>query len=68
MLGYIDLMVLSRHFGICGFGSWFFLVSILQGGDWGRVSTPSRHYFYTYITTTDRHLDSVQQALLDTNL
>ena len=36
-----------------------FLVSILQAGDWARVSTPARHYFSTYITTMDWHQDSV---------
>ena len=40
------------------------LVSILRAGDWARVSTPARHYFATYITTTDRHQDSVQHAVL----
>ena len=25
------------------------LVTILQAGDWTRVSTPARHYFSTYI-------------------
>ena len=35
------------------------LVTILQAGDWTRVSTPAGHYFSTYITTTDRHQDSV---------
>ena len=40
------------------------LVSILQAGDWTRVSTPARHYFSTYITTTDWHQDSVQCAVL----
>ena len=40
------------------------LVTILQAGDWTRVSTPARHYFSTYITTTDRHQDSVQHAML----
>ena len=39
------------------------LVTILQAGDWTRVSTPARHYFSTYITTTDRHQDSVQHAV-----
>ena len=29
------------------------LVSILQAGDWARVSTPARQYFSPYITTTD---------------
>ena len=42
-----------------------YLVSILQAGDWARVSTPARHYFSTYITTMDLHQDSVQHAMLD---
>ena len=40
------------------------LVSILQAGDWARVSKPGKHYFSPYITTTDRHQDSVQHAML----
>ena len=40
------------------------LVSILQVGDWARVYTPARHYFSTYITTTDWQQDSVQHAVL----
>ena len=40
------------------------LVTILQAGDWARVSTPARHYFSTYITTTDWHQDSMQHAVL----
>ena len=40
------------------------LVTILQVGDWTRVSTPARHYFSTYITTTDWDQDSVQCAML----
>ena len=40
------------------------LVSILQAGDWTRVSTPARHYFSMYITTTDWHQDSMQHAVL----
>ena len=40
------------------------LVTILQAGDWNRVSTPARHYFSTYITTTDQHQDSAQHAML----
>ena len=36
-----------------------FLVSILQAGDWARVSTPARHYFPPCITTVDQHQDSV---------
>ena len=42
------------------------LVSILQAGDWARVSTPARHYFSLYITTLllqILHLDSVQHAV-----
>ena len=40
------------------------LVSILQAGDWARVSTLARHYFFSYITTTDWHQDSVLCAVL----
>ena len=40
------------------------LVTVLQAGDWSRVSTPARHYFSTYITTTDWHQNSVQCAVL----
>ena len=40
------------------------LVTILQAGDWARVSTPARHYFSTYITTTDQDQDSVQHTVL----
>ena len=40
------------------------LVSILQAGDWARVSTLARHHFSPYITTTDQHQDSVQCAML----
>ena len=40
------------------------LVTILQAGDWTRVSTPARHYFSAYITTMDQHQDSVQHAML----
>ena len=45
-------------------GAGVFLVSILQAGDWAQVSTPARHYFSPYITTTDQHQDSVQHAVL----
>ena len=41
------------------------LVTILQVGDWTRVSTPARHYFSTYIATMNWHQDSVQHAVLD---
>ena len=40
------------------------LASILQAGDWARVSTPTRHYFSIYITSTDQDQDSVQHAVL----
>ena len=40
------------------------LVTILQAGNWTRVSTPARPYFSTYITVTDWHQDSVQHAVL----
>ena len=40
------------------------LVSILQAGGWARVSTTSRHFFSTFITTTEQHQDSIQQAVL----
>ena len=38
-------------------------VSILQAGDWGRVSTPAGH-FSTNTTTTNQQQKSVQYALL----
>ena len=41
------------------------LVTILQAGDWARVSTPAGHFFSTCITTTDWHQDSMQHAVLD---
>ena len=40
------------------------LVTILQAGDWTRVSTLARHYSSTYITTMDWHQDSVQHVML----
>ena len=40
------------------------LVTILQVGDWTRVSTPARYYFSTYITTMDWHQDTVLHAVL----
>ena len=40
------------------------LVTILQAGDWARVSTWTRHYFSTYITTMDHYQVSVQYAVL----
>ena len=43
------------------------LMSILQKGDWARVSTLARHYFSTYITTTDQHQDPVQHPVKGLN-
>ena len=40
------------------------LETILQAGDWARLSTPARHYFSTYITTMDQCQNSVQHAVL----
>ena len=40
------------------------LMSIMPAGDLARISTPARHYFSTYITTTDQHQDSVQHSVL----
>ena len=40
------------------------LVSILQAGDWARVSTLARCFFLLYITTMDQHQDCVQCAVL----
>ena len=40
------------------------LVSILQAGDWTRVSMSARPYFFTYFTTVDWHQDSVQHGVL----
>ena len=39
------------------------LVSILQAGDWARVSTLARCYIFTYITPMDQHQDSIQYAV-----
>ena len=39
------------------------LVSILEAGDWDRVSMPARHYLSAYITTTNQHQDSIQKAV-----
>ena len=36
------------------------LVSILQAGDWARVSIPAGHHFSAYITPTYQWQDSVQ--------
>ena len=35
------------------------VVSILQAGDWARISIPTRHYFSTYFGTMHWHKDSV---------
>ena len=74
LLGYRKFSVLLRHIclwalsgGVAAFAALVAGVSqvtILQAGDWTRVSIPARHYFSTYITTMDRHQDSVQHAML----
>ena len=46
------------------FAAGISLESILQAGDWASVSTPSRHYYSTFITTTDWHQDSSQFTVL----
>ena len=37
------------------FAAGISMVSILQAGDWARVSTPAKYYFSNYITTSDHH-------------
>ena len=49
---------------ICSLGTWCFLVSSLQAGDWARVSTQDKTPFSTYFSTTDQHQFSVQCAVL----
>ena len=39
-------------------------MSILQVGEWARVSTPARQYFSVNITTTGQHWDSVWFVVL----
>ena len=53
-----------RCCNVHSFGRWCFLVTILQAGEWARVSTPAIHYCSTYITSTGWHQDSVQHAVL----
>ena len=73
LLGYGKFLVLLKHmspgylWGVAAsaaLAAGVSLVSILQAGDWARVSTPARHYFSTYLTTMDWHQDSVQHAVL----
>ena len=53
-----------RCHSIYSLGSWCF-PGVHPEGRWlGQSSTPARHYFYTYITTTNWHKDSVQHAVL----
>ena len=51
-------------YSVCSFDSWCLPGSILQAGDWGSNSTPARHYFSTYISTTDWHKDLVHHTAL----
>ena len=73
LLGYGKFSVLLRHMSVgslwgvaasAALAASVSMVTILQTGDWTRVSTPARHYFSTYITTTDWHQDSMQHAVL----
>ena len=38
------------------------LVSTMLAGDWAILYTAARHYFSTYLTTTDCNQDPVQHA------
>ena len=40
------------------------LVSIMQAGDWIRVSTPVKHYLSTDSTTTNQYQYSLQHTIL----
>ena len=57
-------MSLGSFQGAAALAAGVSLVSILQEGDWARVSMPARHYFSSYITTMNWHQDSVQCAVL----
>ena len=57
-------MSLGSVLGVAALAAGISLVSILQTGDWARVSTSVRHYFSTYITTTDSHQHSAQCAVM----
>ena len=61
---HMSLGCLWRAAAFAALAAGFFLVPILQTGDWANISTPARHYFSSYITTTDWHQDSVQHAVL----
>ena len=61
---HMSLGFLQGHAASAALAAGVSLVSILQAGDWSRVSTPARHYFSTYITTTVWHQDSVWCAVL----
>ena len=64
LLKHLCLQVLSGVAASAALAAGVSLVTILQAGDWPQVSTPARHYFFTYISTTDWHQDSVQHAVL----
>ena len=61
---HVCLPVLSEVLQCIVFVAGVLPVSILPAGDWARVSTPSRHYFSTYITNMDKHQDSGQCTVL----
>ena len=64
LLKHICLWALSGGVASLALAFGVSLVSILQAGDWSRVSTPARHYFSTYITATDQYQDSVHCTVL----
>ena len=58
------LYMAKAHMYLGAFAGAVSLASILQAGDWARVSMPARYYFSMYITTTNLHHDSVQHDVL----
>ena len=72
LLGYVKFLVLQRHMSLgtfrgavvsAAYAAGISLVSILQAGNWARVSTPARHCFSTYVITTNWHQDSIQHTV-----
>ena len=64
LLKHICLLALQGVAASAALAAGVSLVTILQAGDLAKVSTPARHHFSSYITTTDGHQDSVQHAVL----
>ena len=57
-------MSLGSLFGAAAIAAGISLVSILQAGDWARVSMLARHNFSMDITNADWHQESVQHAVV----